>query len=215
MYAENGSLERTYFIGGPPRVGKSILAYSLAKKIGGHVVSTDSIRNAAKKACSDKESDYFIINRTEHVPDAEWIENHGVYPERTIEAQNRESKAIWESVVSFCNTFVEDDVIHVVEGVALLPSLVSTMKNKPKHILYVGNTNEDHLASIIRYGEEFPHQDWIAGMGYSKEKVEAFAVFVRAMSEYFKTEAEKHGFPYFEISDDNFKKSIENIIETL
>ena len=95
MNPENNSLERTYFIGGPPRIGKSILAYALAKKLGGHVVSTDSIRNAAKKACTDKDSDLFIINKTENVSEEEWLKAHLERPGEVVSFQNKESVAGW------------------------------------------------------------------------------------------------------------------------
>lgn len=215
MNPDNNSLERTYFIGGAPRIGKSILAYSLAKEIGGHVVSTDSIRNAAKKASSDKDGDLFIINRIENIPEAEWLGNYLKSPEKIVDAQNRESVAVYPSVVSFCNSFVEDSAVHIVEGVALLPSLVAEMKNKPKHIIYVGNTNKKHVEAMLAYGEKYPQQDWMTAMGYGKDKIEAMANFVCSMSLYFKNEAEKYGFPYYEINDEDFEESIKGIIKKM
>lgn len=41
------------------------------------------------------------------------------------------------------------------------------------------------------------------------------ANFVKEMSLYFKKEAEKFGFPYFEIDDDDFNGSIQKIIESI
>lgn len=215
MNPDNKALERTYFIGGVPRIGKSLLAYKLAEKIKGHVVSTDSIRNAAKKASGDKESDFFIINRTENIPDAEWLDQHINRPEEVVDIQNRESKAIWPSIVSFCNSFSEDSALHVVEGVALLPSLVAEMKHKPKHVVFVGNTSVTHLEAMLKYAKEFPEQDWMASMGYSEEKFKGMASFIQAMSGYFKREAEKYGFPYYEIDDVDFESSMEKVIVDL
>lgn len=191
------------------------MAYKLAEKIKGHVVSTDSIRNAAKKACTDKESDFFIINRTENIPEAEWLKNHLEQPDLVVDYQNRESKAIWPSVVSFCNSFSEDQAIHIVEGVALLPSLVAEMKHKPRHVIFVGNTSDSHVASMLKYAKDFPDQDWMASMNYSEEKFKGMASFIQAMSGYFKREAEKYGFSYYEIDDANFESSLEKIISDL
>lgn len=215
MNPDNKALERTYFIGGAPRIGKSLLAYRLAQNIGGHVVSTDSIRNAAKKASSDRESDLFIINRTENVPDSEWLDQHINRPEEVVDIQNRESKAVWPSIVSFCNSFSEDSALHIVEGVALLPSLVAEMKHKPKHIVFVGNTSPTHLDAMLKYAKDFPEQDWMASMNYSEEKFKGMARFIQAMSGYFKKEAEQYGFSYYEIDDAHFKSSIETIVADL
>jgi 2-phosphoglycerate kinase len=213
MNPENNALARTYFIGGSPRIGKSILAYALAEKLHGHVVSTDAIRNAAKKACVDKESDLFAVNKSEHVSEEEWLKNHLETPEVVIDYQNRESKAVWPSIVSFCNSFCEDAAVHIVEGVALLPSLVAEMKHKPEHIIYVGNTSDLHAEAMADHAKKFPEQDWMTAMGYGNGKIAGMANFVREMSLYFKKEAEKHGFPYYEISDTDFDDSIASIIE--
>lgn len=212
MNPENNALARTYFLGGPPRVGKTILAFALADKVHGHVVTTDSIRNAAKKACSDKESDLFIINRTEHVSEDEWFKNHLDHPEIAVDHQNRESKAFWPSLVSFCNSFCEDDAKHILEGAAILPSLVSEMKNKPEQVIFVGNTSEEHLQAMLEHATRFPDKDWMTQLNYSEKKIEGMASFVREMSLYFKTEAEKYGFPYYEISDNDFAGSLSRIV---
>ena len=215
MNPDNNALDRTYFIGGAPRIGKTILSLALAEKVKGHFVSTDSIRNAAKKACKDENSDLFIINKTEHIPEEEWLKDHNELPEKVIEYQNRESIALWPSIVSFCNSFCEDNAIHVVEGVSLLPSLVDKMKNKPAHIFYVGNTSEKHAQSMLDFAKQSPQWDWMGASSYSDEKIRAMANFVRAMSLYFKNEAEKFGFPYFEIDDDDFGGSISKIIGSI
>jgi 2-phosphoglycerate kinase len=215
MNPDNNALARTYFIGGPPRVGKTILSYLLSEKIRGHVVSTDAIRNSAKKACSDKESDLFILNKMEEIPETDWISTHLDKPNIIIDYQNKESKAVWPSLISFCNSFCEDDAIHIVEGVGLIPSEIAKMKNKPEHIAFVGNTSSRHGDSMLRHATHFPERDWMGASNYSAERIAAMASFVKAMSTYFKDEAEKYKFPYYEIKDDDFPESIEEICSIL
>lgn len=215
MNPDNNALNRTYFIAGPPRVGKTILSYKLAEKIKGHVVSTDAIRDAVKKGTSDKTGNLFRLRRENSLTEEEWLKEHLEQPEITIENQNAESMAFWNSIVAFCNTFCEDRANHIVEGVALLPSQVAQMENKPAHVIYVGNTSPDHFKSMLNFSREFPEQDWMAALNYSEKRIEGMANFVRAMSLYFKSEAEKYGFPYFEIKDEKFERSIEDICESL
>lgn len=215
MNPDNNSLERTYFIGGPPRVGKSILAYRFATKINGHVVSTDAIRNAAKKSCKDKNSDLFILNKEESLPTQDWLRVHIDSPKRVVEQQNRESIALWPSLVSFANSFVEDDVKHVIEGVAILPSLVAEMKNRPQNVIFVGNTSKNHADSLLLHSKENPEKDWMASMNYSKEKIIAMNSFINEMSDYFQREANKFGFSYFEMSDTDFDSYIDEIIKNI
>ncbi len=165
-----------------------------------------------KRACPDKESDLFRINKENDLPEEEWLGNHLENPGGIVENQNKESIAVWPSILSFCNTFCEDGANHIVEGVALLPSLVSQMKDKPAHIVYVGNTSPKHFKHMLEYGQKNPEQDWMAAMNYSEKRIEGMANFVRSMSLYFKLEAEKYGFPYYEISDDDFQGSIDKIL---
>lgn len=215
MNPDNNALNRTYFIAGPPRVGKTTLSYRLAEKIKGHVVSTDAIRSAAKKARENKTGDLFRTNFYNSLSEEEWFERHLKHPEVVVEDHNKESAAFWTSIVSFCNTFCEDSAIHIVEGAHLIPELVASMEDRPAHIVYVGNTNPDHFKHMLEYSRNNPDQDWMASLGYGEEKIQAMAIFVREMSLYFKTEAEKYGFPYFEISDEDFEGSLEEICKFL
>jgi 2-phosphoglycerate kinase len=215
MDPENNSLERTYFIGGPPRVGKSTLAYLLAGKNSGHAVSTDSIRNAVKKACADKTSDLFLVNKLNDLSRDEWLKIHLERPERVIEFQNKESIALWPSVISFCNSFSEDDAIHIVEGVALLPSLIHEMRNQPKHVVFIGSTDPHHIENIIKHMEQFPKKDWMSALGYDEAKVRGMANFINKMSEYFQVGAEKYGYPYYEVGASGFDKQLQKILADL
>ena len=184
MDPDNNALKRTYFIAGPPRVGKTLLSYKLAEKIKGHVVSTDAIRSATKKACTDKTGDLFLTNKENALSEEEWFVKHLQTPEIVVEDQNKELIALWPSVVAFCNNFCEDDANHIVEGVHLLPHMVAQMENKPSHIVYIGNTNPDHMKSMIEYSSKNPIMDWMASLGYGEKKVEIIAGFVKRMSEY-------------------------------
>ena len=172
MNPENNSLERTYFIGGAPRIGKTILSYALAEKVKGHVVSTDAIRNVAKKVSSDKDSDLFIINKKEDISEEEWLKDHRDIPQNAVDFQNRESIAVWPALIGFCNSFAEDRETHVLEGVALLPSKIAEMKDKPEHIFFVGNTSDDHVESMLDFSKKNPEWDWMALVVIAKKKYE-------------------------------------------
>ena len=215
MTPDNKALERTYFIGGPPRVGKTTLAYKLAEEIRGHVAMTDAIRNSAKKVCENKRGPLFMINHYNEFTEDKWLERFSNNPKLVVKDQVNESKAIWRSVVSFCNMFCEDNANHIVEGVAVMPELVTSMDNKPEHVVFVGNTNEKHVETMLKYGKDNPEQCWMAYLGYSEDRIRAFANYVLHMSLHFKEEAEKYGFNYIEFSDDCFEESLQEAIDVL
>ena len=215
MNPENNALSRTYFIAGPMRVGKTTLAYRLAEKIGGHVVSTDAIRNAAKKVCENKTGPLFRINTYNDLSEEEWLDRHFNHPEAVVQDLIGESEAIWRSVVSFCNVFCEDNARHIVEGIALLPHLVAGMDHRPEHIVYVGNTSSTHVDTMLDYGIENPEQCWMRAIGYSEERIRGMANLVFHLSLHLKAEAEKYGFRYIEISDEKFDQSVDQVISEL
>ncbi|PJF39063.1 MAG: hypothetical protein CUN55_15440 [Phototrophicales bacterium] len=215
MNPDNNALERTYFIGGPPRVGKSILACAFAEKIHGNVVSTDSIRDAVKKACTDKDSDLFAVNAVQDMPEEEWVRVHKETPEVIVAYQNRESEALWPSLVAFCNNFCEDEMNHIIEGIGILPKLVAGMQHRPKHVVFVGNTSTEHLYAMMDYAKKFPEKDWMSAMQYSEERFKGMAHYIREMSLYLRNEANTHGFAYHEISDAHFEESIQEIIRAI
>lgn len=215
MTPSNKALERTYFIGGPPRVGKTTLAYKLAEEVRGHVVMTDAIRNSAKKVCEDKSGPLFMVNHYNELSEEEWLDRYFNTPELVIGDQVGESRAIWRSVISFCNLFCEDNARHIVEGVAILPELVASMNNQPDHVLFVGNTNEKHVETMLSYGKKNPEQCWMAYLGYSEGRIRAYANYVKYMSQYFKDESAKYGFTYVELSDDVFDNSLQEAIRSI
>lgn len=212
MNPDNNALNRTFFIGGPPRVGKSLISYLLAESIKGHVTSTDAIRNAVKKIPNSKTGPLFGVNELGQYPPEKWLDTHFNHPDTVVNIQNEESKAYWDSIVSYASAFCEDDVMHIMEGVAILPKLVDTMRYKPKNVFFVGNTSNNHFESILKHARENPERDWMSAMGYDEKKIKAMSVFVKKMSEYFKDEAAKYGFKYYEIDDSHFQQSIAGIV---
>ena len=214
MNPENNALKRTHFIGGPPRVCKGILANRFARQIHGHVTSTDAIVDAVKEAFKKKEGDLFVVNQFEELPDVEWIRRLEE-PKKIVEIQNTESRAAWPSVLGFCNNFYQDNEIHILEGVAILPELVVNMQHRPDHIVFVGNTGPAHWKMMLEHSHDNPELDWMATVGFDEDKIKAMGVFVQKMSEYFRNEATKYGFRYAEISDENFDEDIQQIVNEI
>ena len=125
-----------------------------------------------------------------------------------------QSEAMWQSVRAFCNSFIEDDLNHVIEGVALLPGLVATLPVDKSSVLFVGNTNRESLAAMIEFSAQQGDKDWMNALGYSTAKKQVLLESTLRMSEWFKDEARERGFTYVELGND-WEKSIEKAAETL
>jgi hypothetical protein len=68
---------------------------------------------------------------------------------------------------------------------------------------------------MIKYAQENPEKDWMSAMGYTEQKIQAMAVFVQKMSEYFRDEAKKYGYKYYELDDSNFDSRIQAIVKDI
>lgn len=199
MNPANNSQHRTVFIGGLPRVGKTLVAHEIAKRVDGHITSTDWIRNAVKRSHPDRQGDLFLLQDMRSMSDAEFVELYD--SGEIIRRLAKQANALWPSIVSFCSSFCDDDLVHIIEGVALMPQLVASMEHQPNEVIFVGNTDEGHIDQVLQYAEENEGTDWMTALGYSDEKKRAVARGSVLISKYFKDEAAKYNLTYVELSD--------------
>lgn len=205
---------RVILIGGAPRIGKSQLAKIIAARLGGHIASTDSIRSAAKRMVKDESSPIFRINRHNAMSESEWLDYFSNNPDAVLADMNEESRATWPAVRSFIRSFEDDDLVHVVEGVHLLPDLVGELSIDTQNIIFVGNTFQEHASNVINHAKDNPTIDWMMGAGFSDEKIMTQAQFSIDMSQYFKTEAKKYGYKYIELGNSSYPQNLQKIAKT-
>lgn len=100
----------------------------------------------------------------------------------------------------------------VVEGVAILPELVSQLENVAFRVVFIGNQGNEHKENIKRSAQEIDH-DWMQDA--SEEYIEAFAIFVIEMSRYIEREAHNYGFDYIEMSSRPFDDAVCQVVDSL
>ena len=202
-----------YFLGGPPKVGKSIISKTITKKYGISVVSTDSL-GAVLENILDPEiaPGLFIINRFNTMSEAERIH---VLLENTMERihlQIQESRAVWKAVKPFIQREEDKGRDVMVEGVAVLPEFVHQLENIDYRTVFIGNQGKEHKENIRKGADEHEH-DWMRHT--SDEYIDAFAAFVVKMSDYIENEARKYGFKYVEINKIPFHNAANVILNSL
>jgi hypothetical protein len=84
------------------------------------------------------------------------------------------------------------------EGVAVLPELVSRLEGIPHRVVFVGNQGEHHYEHLKKSAEENAH-DWMREV--DDQYLRAFALFVKRMSAYIEHEAKAYGFEYIEMDN--------------
>jgi 2-phosphoglycerate kinase len=100
----------------------------------------------------------------------------------------------------------------LIEGVAVLPELVSQLEDIPHRVVFIGNQGENHKENIKKSAEENEH-DWMRDV--SDQYISAFAIFVKRMSAYIEQEAERYGLEYIEMDKVLFEDVTEEVIKSL
>jgi 2-phosphoglycerate kinase len=191
-----------YLIGGSPRVGKTKLVNYVVREHPMHAVSTDAIRYMLRRTVPKEaiSPDIFIHFKTDV------LETWSKGSEALIEEQNRQSKALWPFIREFINSYQEDGIDLIVEGVAILPEFVKTL-DVPNRGIFLGNASESHKSIVIEQAEQNSH-DWMRAL--PPEKMQRATEFFARLSEYFRVEASAHDLAYQEMADTDFEHSLQS-----
>ena len=88
-----------YLLGGPPRVGKSIISKTITKEHGINVVSTDSLSAVLESVVDPEiEPELFIVNRFNEMPAKDKINLMLKNTTERINYQVAENCAVWKAV---------------------------------------------------------------------------------------------------------------------
>ena len=133
-------------------------------------------------------------------------------PTELIDYVRKESHVVWKAVEAFIRRENNEGRDLLIEGVAVLPELVSQLEDIPHRVVFIGNQGENHKENIKKSAEENDH-DWMRGV--SDQYIGAFAMFVKRMSVYIEQEAKKYGFEYIEMDKELFGDVTEAVKKSL
>jgi 2-phosphoglycerate kinase len=202
-----------YLLGGPPRVGKSIISSEIRQKHAVSVVSTDTLGAVLQNVLSPETvPDLFVFNKYNEMPMAERVKLIMKDPAELIDYVRKESHVVWKAVEAFIRRENDEGRDALVEGVAVLPELISQLENIPHRVVFIGNQGENIQENIKRSAEENEH-DWMRDV--SDQYISAFAMFVKRMSAYNEQEAKKYGFKYIEMDKELFGHGTEEVMKSL
>jgi 2-phosphoglycerate kinase len=202
-----------YLLGGPPRVGKSIISSEIRKKHAVSVVSTDTLGAVLEDVLSPEAApDLFVFRRFAEMPTAERVRKTVKDPAVLIDYVRREGHVVWRAVEAYVRREHSEGRDALIEGVAVLPKLMTQLEDIPHRVVFIGNQGEDHKENIKRSAEENEH-DWMRDV--SDQYIGAFAAFVKRMSAYIEQEAEKYGFEYIEMDKEPLSGVTEEVMRSL
>jgi 2-phosphoglycerate kinase len=202
-----------YLLGGPPRVGKSIISGTITETRGISSVSTDSLAAVLETVLDPvTETDLFLLDRVNAMPVAARNDLMVRHTSDRIGYQIREGHAVWKGVRPFilAESHAGRDV--VVEGAAVLPELVHQLEGVTYRAVFIGNQGPEHNRNI-KQGALANAHDWMRDA--SDEYIDAFAKFVIAMSRYVEAEARRYDFPYVPIDGRPFDDAAAEVANLL
>ena len=202
-----------FLLGGPPRVGKSIISSQIRQKHAVSVISTDTL-GAVLESVLNPETvpDLFVFSKFNKIPMAERVELIVKGPTDLVDYVRKESHVVWKAVEAFVRRENDEGRDALIEGVAVLPELMSQLEDIPHRVVFIGNQGEDHKENIKKSAAENEH-DWMRGV--DDQYIGAFATFVRRMSAYIEQEAKKYGFEYIEMDKAPFGDVTEEVMKSL
>ena len=202
-----------FLLGGPPRVGKSLISSKIRQKHAVSVVSTDTLGAVLESVLSPETApDLFVFAKFNEMPIAERVKFIKNDPAELIDYVRKESHVVWKAVEAFIRRENNEGRDALIEGVAVLPELMSQLEDIPHRVVFIGNQGENHKENIKKSAEENEH-DWMRVV--SGPYMDAFAIFVKRMSAYIEHEAKKYGCKYIEMDKALFGDVMEEVMKSL
>ena len=202
-----------YLLGGPPRVGKSIISTEIQQKHALSVVSTDTLGAVLENVLSPEAvPDLFVFSKFNEMAMAERVKVITKEPATLIDYVRKESHVVWKAVDAYIRRENDEGRDALIEGVAVLPELVMQIEDIPHRVAFLGNQGENHKEYMKKSAEENAH-DWLRDI--SDQYISAFAMFVKRMSAYIEQETKKYGFEYIEMDKELFRNVTEEVMRSL
>jgi len=202
-----------FLLGGPPRVGKSIISSEIQQKRAVSVVSTDTLGAVLENVLSPEGApDLFVFGKFNEMSMAERVKLIMKDPAELIDYVRKESHVVWKAVEAFIRRENDEGRDILIEGVAILPELISHLEDIPHQVVFIGNQGENHKENFKKSTEENEH-DWMRDV--SDQYIGAFANFVKRMSGYIEQETKKYGFKYIEMDKKLFGDVTEEVMKSL
>jgi 2-phosphoglycerate kinase len=202
-----------FLLGGPPRVGKSIISRKIQQKHAISAISTDSLGAVLESVLSPEAApDLFVFDRFGKMPLAERMKLIMKDPAALIDYVIKENHVVWNAVEAFTRRENNEGRDALVEGVAVLPELISRLKDIPHRVVFIGNQGENHKKNIKRFAED-NENDWMRDAG--DQYISVYATFVNRMSAYIEQEAIKHGLEYIEMKKELIGNIADQVMKSL
>lgn len=203
-----------YFIGGPPKCGKTTLAKKISKSFGIPWVSADTLQNVIKPYMNERD----ILKKfpSDHQRGKDNDEKYFKYSTlEIIEAYRQQAKTVYQAINMFAACEIVDNNDFIIEGYHIEPGLVSELILKyPDKIISIFLVKHDKEKFICDIKKSTTSNDWILARTNKEETFQKIANMVCEYGDFFEKESNKYGFKTLDM-DNDFNDRIKEAIDYL
>ena len=208
-----------YFIGGPPKCGKTTLAKKLSKKYKIPWVSSDTLQVVAAKYIS-KYAKNEIYKKLYPHNNLKGKNNDETYnlatPKKIAKNYIKQAKASEDAIDMFTICEITDGNDYIVEGYHVTPRLVYKLQKKygKKNfkIIFLGKFDEKKFVKDVK--KSSTPNDWILKKTKQEETFYKIANMITYYSGYFEKEAKKYKYTIYNM-DKKFNEKIKQAMKYL
>jgi 2-phosphoglycerate kinase len=202
------------FIGGAPKIGKTIVARKISDKLGYFLLSTDDIAAGIKQISGIDHNHPFYQNfKYEHSNINDYYSNYPI--KEIIKNYLSVSNEITKFVTAYAKSLIKHEKQNlIIEGIHLVPSLMDINFITDPDISYIalGNTS---YPIFLEYAinKNKVKEGWLNKMNNT-----AFKRFIKFSTEYsllYKRECQYYGLNYFEVCSSTFNRDTDNIVNNI
>jgi len=193
-----------YLLGGPPRTAKTTAMSGLIAEKHVQFVAADAIEHGLRNVLTGEP--HQMLRDIKLSGSAEWKTSFTEGGERKPFSNNgTESELTLQAVMGMLDYYRRNNESVAFEGSAFTPEWVSRLELADFTIraAFVGFTDGSHANNIIAHAKENPHDwinVWLENDGGDETKIREWATKQTQLCQKLKSDAESHGFPFFDIS---------------
>lgn len=201
-----------YLLGGPPRTAKTTIMSVLIAKKNIPFIPADAVEAGLRNVLTSKP--HQMLRNIEFSGWAEYKASLTEGGERKpLAVKATESELTQQAILGMLDYYGSTATSVAFEGAAFSPAWAASLKltNFTLRAAFVGYTNSSHASSVIAHAKENPQDwinEWLQNEHGDETKIREWVEKQVDMCLNLKSEAELHGYPFFDISTQSFSDYI-------
>lgn len=193
-----------YLLGGPPRTAKTTIMSGLAKERGIAFIASDAVEHGMRNLLTGEP--HQMLRNIEFSGSAEWKRSLTEGGERKSFAnKGAESEFTLQTIYGMLDYYRRNNESVALEGLAFTPILVKDLVVPGFTIkaAFVGYTSPDHADHVIAFAKANPHDwinEWLEKDEHDETNIREWIAKRTKKCIELKSDAERLGFPFFDIS---------------